>query len=97
MMISPDRYAEQLKDASYLELIAERDELINSIRRFENNEKAGIRDPEEWHVSPTPVVRYQMYLNYLAEICRMMQEKYNQEYVWGNRTLKQDVEGKIDG
>lgn len=24
----------------------------------------------------------------------MMQEKYNQEYVWGNRTLKQDVEGK---
>ncbi len=96
MMISPDRYAEQLKDASYLELIAERDELISSIRNFENNEKAGIRNLDEWNVCPTPDVRYQMYLDYLVEICSLMQGKYNQEYVWGKRTLKQDVEGKID-
>ena len=42
--------------------------------------------------SPSPDVRYQMHLEYLAELCRIMQEKYNEEYVWGSRTLKQDAE-----
>ena len=97
MMISPESYAEQLKDASYLDLIAERDGLIRGIRHYEKNEKAGFRDPNEWGICPQPDVRYQMYLDYLAEVCSVMRKKYNHEYVWGNPTPKQDVEEKANG
>lgn len=92
MMISPKSYAEKLEEASYLDLISERDNLIRYIRKYEKAEKAGDRSDSAWDVHPQPDVRYQMYLDYLAAICGVMREKYNQEYVWGNRTLKQDVE-----
>ena len=35
-----------------------------------------------------------MDLEYLAALCRFMQEKYYQEYIWGDRMLKQDAEEK---
>ena len=92
MMISPGVYMEQLKDASYLELIRERDQLIKSIRKFEKNELAGDRSDPDWRYCPSPDVQYQMHLEYLSELCSFMHEKYNSEYVWGQRTLKQDAE-----
>lgn len=39
MMISPEMYAEQFKDASYQEMIKERDSLIRYIRKYEKNLK----------------------------------------------------------
>ena len=94
MMISPEMYGAGLKDASYVELIRERDELICCIQQFEKDEMAGDRSDPAWHYHPLPEVRYQVYLEYLAELCRMMQEKYNEEYVFGDRSLKQDKTGK---
>ena len=38
MMISPEMYAEQFKDASYQEMIKERDSLIRYIRKYEKLE-----------------------------------------------------------
>ena len=97
MMISPELYVEKLKDASYQRLIRERDRLIRFIRKFEKNEIAGDRSDPAWKFCPTPDVQYQVYLEYLAVLCGMMQEKYNRDYVWGEHTLKQDAEEKKNG
>ncbi len=97
MMISPDWFRESLKDLSYLELIRERDRLIRFMRKYEKNEKAGDRSDPAWRICPAPDVRYQMYFDYLAQLCGLMREKYNEEYVWGNRTLKQDAEEEKNG
>ena len=92
MMISPEGYIAQLKDSSYTELIKERDELIESIRKFEKAEMAFDRSDPAWGMCPSPDVQYQCNLEYLAELCSSMQEKYNHEYVWEDRTLKQDAD-----
>ena len=94
MMISPGYFAEQMKDYAYPELIRERDELIRYIQEFEKKEMAGDRSDPEWRYSPSPDVRYQMHLEYLAKLCGIMHEKYNDVYVWGGRTLKDDSDGK---
>ncbi len=97
MMISPGMYAEQLKETPYTELIREKDQLVESIRKFEKAELAGDRSDPDWKYCPSPDVQYQMHLEYLSELCRLMQERYNEEYVWGGRTLKQDAEEPGNG
>ena len=92
MMRGPASYIESLKDVEYLELIKERDRLIRFIRKYEKKDVAGDRSGNEWSIHPLPDVRYQVYLEYLAELCKYMSKKYNQEYVWGDRTLKEDAE-----
>ncbi len=87
MMISPGVYIDGFKDADYNTLIKERDELINFIVDFEKKEKAGDRSGSEWMMMPSPDVQYQMNLEYLAELCKLMHQKYNEDYVWGNKNL----------
>ncbi len=99
MMISPQQFTENYRNAPYLKLIEERDRLIREIRRFEKNEIAGNRNGQEWKYCPSPDVRYQMHLEYLSGICCLMEKRYNEAYVWGGRTLKQDAEtaGNAEG
>ena len=93
MMIGAKTYVEQLKDAEYLELIKERDELIQSIKDFEEKEAVGDRSGDEWCIiSPSPVVKYQMHLEYLGALCAFMRKKYNKDYVWGDRDFRDDAE-----
>ncbi len=92
MMISPNYFAERWEKLSYPELIKERDRLVGFLQDFEKKELAGDRSDPEWHYSPSPDVQYQVHFDYLAEICRIMHEKYNSEYVWGGRKLKDDAE-----
>lgn len=94
MMISPDVFVKQFEDAPYPDLIRERDRLIMEIRRFEVREMAGDRSDPAWGMSPSPEVRYQMHMEYLAGLCKLMQERYNREYVGEERTLKDDAEKK---
>ena len=94
MMISPASYIEHLQDAQYLELIEERDRLLQFIKEYEAKDIAGDRSGDEWSVHPQPDVRYQVYLEYLSEICGLMQEKYNHDYVWGDRTLHEDAKSR---
>ena len=94
MMISTDVFVKQYEDEPYPDLIRERDRLIRDIRVFEEAEMAGDRSDPAWGVCPMPDVRYQMNLEYLAGLCKLMQERYNQEYVGEERTLKQDAEEK---
>ena len=79
MMISPEMFADEYKENSYEELIKVRDNLIQDIRRFE---KGNITE-EEMMTKPSQDTRYQCNLEYLAEICKLIQEKYNQK-LWND-------------
>lgn len=82
MMISPQTYISRFKSAGYTDLIRERDCLIDELRKFEQNEMNGDRSGKEWLMDPNPETTYQCNLNYLAELCELMRERYNSEYVW---------------
>ena len=71
-MISPEVYIEEQKNKSYEELLVERDRLISDIKQFEGDEK------NEQVIEPSPDVVYQCNLKYLAKICELIAEKYNE-------------------
>lgn len=83
MMISPQGYIEEHEKDTFEDLIKEREELIESIKYLEKLAFSDDRTSEEWMLHPGPDVRYQEKLNYLAELCNFMSEKYNREIVWG--------------
>ncbi len=92
MMISPSSYTERFRDADYTELIRERDSLLSLIKDFEAGDLAGERSGPEWDIMPRPDARYQMYLEYLGELCALMAERYDREYLWSGRSLKDGAE-----
>ena len=91
MMISPGFYIKTFEGAKYLQLIQERDRLLNYIKEYEGKDIAGDHSGREWSINPKPNVRYQLYLDYLSALCSLMREKYNREYVWGDRKLSDDA------
>ena len=80
MMNSPQGYVEYCKQYSYEELIQEREELLDDIRDLEKKLFSGDRK-DDYIVSPSPEVRYQVKLEYLAALSEYMQQRYNEEYV----------------
>lgn len=82
MMMSPGTYGEEHKDDTCQQLIEERDKLIQEIRRLEKIVFDPEREDESWMVKPGPDVEYQMYLEYLAELCKRLGEKYNRDFEW---------------
>ena len=56
---------EKFKNVSYQEMMKERERLIRYIQNFEKLEKVEDRSAEEWTERPNPVVRYQLYMDYL--------------------------------
>ena len=90
-MISPQTFRTGLQKDTYKDLIKKRDELMRSIKRFEKAEASGERMGEERDIDPSPEVRYQVNLEYLSEVCSLMSEKYNEDYVWGERRLSDDL------
>ena len=94
MMVSPEGYINQFKNASYEEMIDERDSLFKFLKEYETKEKAGDRSGGEWQIHPQPDVIYQMYMEYLAELIPLMHEKYSEEYVWGDKRLSRNKAGQ---
>ena len=74
MMISPYGFIEQYKDGSYKELIEIRDELLDSIKAYES----GDISEEAKMICPSPDVMYQCKLQYLAELFKLLVEKYSE-------------------
>ena len=83
MMISPLGYIEQLKEADYDTLIKERNNLVDCMVEFERKEKAGDKSDLDYDFCPSPDVVYQVYLEYLSELCKLMHDKYIEDYVFG--------------
>ena len=90
-MISPQTFRTGLQKDTYKDLIKKRDELMRSIKRFEKAEASGERMGAERDIVPAPEVRYQVNLEYLSEVCSLMSEKHNEDYVWGERRLSDDL------
>ena len=91
MITSASSYIKDLKDKDYLQLIEERTKLLTFISDYEQKEMAGERSPFDWLTHPQLVEKYQAYLEYLAELCKLMKEKYHKEYIWGDRKLEEDA------
>lgn len=78
-MIRPGTFIEfECKGKSYKELLKIRDELVEEIYAFEN----GNISPEAKMISPSPEVIYQMNLEYLGELCKLISDTCNSEVVW---------------
>ena len=84
MMISPQGYISEHEEDSFEDLIKERNSLVKEIKQLEKIVFAKDKTDDSWMVHPGPDVRYQVYLEYLAELCRFLGDKYNREIVWGD-------------
>ncbi len=71
-MLNVEMYAKQHEDMSYSQLLKLRDELIEEIRAYENHTDLNTYD-YDIEVSPDEI--YQMNLQYLGEVCRLMARK----------------------
>ena len=78
MMISPDTFVDQHKNKSYRELLNVRDELIESLREYENSSKT----EASFLVEPSPDVVYQCHLEYLGKLCPLIADKFSEEYIF---------------
>ncbi len=80
-----------------MDLMKARDGLIGFLREFEHNEtNSRPADSHDFEYS-SKQVQYQVYMEYLSGLCKLMCERYNREYVRGSRTLKQDAETAGNG
>ncbi len=79
MMISPEGYISMHENDSFEELISERKKLIKDLDRLEAVAYEKEHSGEAWRILPGPDVQYQMTLEYLAQLCNFLKEKYNRE------------------
>lgn len=80
-MISPKVYVSLHEKESFDVLIEERKRLIKEITDLEKIVFDENKSGESWQRKPSPDVRYQLSLEYLAELCKFMSLKYNREVV----------------
>ena len=83
MMISPETYVLLHENESFDQLIKERESLIQEIADLEKIVFDDNKLSDAWQIKPGPDVQYQLTLEYLAELCKFMSQKYNREVVWG--------------
>ena len=81
MMICTESYLTEHENDTYEELIKQRDELIAEIKRLEPIVLDEGKKSDEWMIMPQPDVQYQMYHQYMIELCRYMVERYRKEYI----------------
>lgn len=84
MMLSPEMYLAEYENASYLELRKLKNELVQNISEFETDyEQKNLG----WGICPQPDVQYQWNLEVLGKVAQMLQEAFNKEYEWGEKTI----------
>ena len=83
MMMSPDMFIERCEEMTFEQLIAERKRLCRDVADLEKIVYDKENHKEEFVICPSPDVKYQMELEYLAELCKFLKDKYCSEIVWG--------------
>lgn len=83
MMISPEMYVEEHRNDSFEELIETRDDLVEELKSLEKIAFDKEQKGNAWDICPGPDVQYQMTLEYLAKLCMVLHEKYNDECICG--------------
>ena len=87
MMMSPKSYVDKLANKYYEELLEKKNKLIEEINESERVEQENTSD---FFMSPSPDVRYQCNLEYLAELCILISNKYR------DIKMQQDLKYAID-
>lgn len=82
MMIDPMTYVDKFENASYLELLKFKDELVSDITKFEHDYD---RTDPGWRFAPGPDVKYQWNLEALGFIASMLKDAFNREYESGEK------------
>ena len=77
MMIDPMTYVDQYENASYLDILKFKNELVESITKFEHDFDR--KDPD-WKFAPGPDVQYQWNLEALGFLSSMLAKAFNREY-----------------
>lgn len=78
MVISPEGYVKSLEGRTYGELLKERDKLLKEILEFEGDKDA---DKEETMGDISPDVQYQMNLEYLGKLCKLIAKVYSRDHL----------------
>lgn len=84
MMIDPMTYVDQYEKASYLDILKFKNELVESITKFEHDFDR--KDPG-WKFAPGPDVQYQWNLEALGFIASMLSKAFNKEYETGDKVI----------
>ena len=84
MMMSPETYVMKYENSTYFELLKLKNELVQEITEFENDIE--MKNPE-WGINPSPDVHYQWNLEFLGKVASMLQEAFNEEYEWGEKSI----------
>ena len=83
-MLSPETYLSEYENASYSELLKLKNELVQKIAEFESD--FDMKD-SGWAWKPSPDVHYQWNLEVLGKVASMLQEAFNEEYEWGEKSI----------
>ena len=75
-MISSETFADVHADKTYEELIEVRNELINSIKKFEATPQ---NEDSDFIICPGPDVVYQINHEYLSKICLLIVQKFQEQ------------------
>lgn len=80
-MVSPEYNIEEItKDKTYKELIKIREEFIASFESFEEEYVYNPYANRETNFCPSPEVRYQVNMECLAILLKVMQDRFREEY-----------------
>lgn len=82
MMIDLFTYVDKFENASYLEILRFKDELVSAITKFEHDFD---RADFDWKFAPGPDVQYQWNLEALGLIAPMLSKAFNREYKSGKK------------
>lgn len=82
--MSPEGFLAEYENASCLELLKLKNELVQSISEFEKDYE--MKNPD-WNMNPSPDVRYQWNLEVLSSVASMLHEAFNRDYEMGEKSI----------
>lgn len=85
MMMSPDSFLKEYKNAGYFELLKLKNELVQEIAEFE---RVCEMKSDGWKINPGPDVRYQWNLELMGKVAGMLKEAFNREYEMRGKSIE---------
>lgn len=89
MMMGPKAYIYNLRDKSFEELLHERDEIIERMKRYESDDIPKERE----YICPSPGVQYSVSYEYLIELCKYITHLNDNRYFQDFNSLINSIDG----
>lgn len=85
MMMSPDSFLKEYKNAGYFEFLKLKNELVQRIAEFEKDCEM---KSDGWKINPGPDVQYQWNLEVMGKVAGMLKEAFNREFEMGEKGIE---------